>query len=104
MRVNYPGMIAWTLFLVGLGAGGYWLVLLATSGAGGAVISGIVALVTLSGAAAVWLTIMLGYGHAPLLPETTDDETAVYLKYRQEKKQRAARRRNRHAAPRPSMA
>lgn len=93
MRVNYPGMIAWTLFLIGLGAGGYWLVLLATSGAGGALIAGIVGVVALAGAATLWLTISLGRGHDPLLPEITDDESAIYLEYRQAKKQRAARQR-----------
>ncbi|QDQ97351.1 hypothetical protein [Tomitella fengzijianii] len=90
MRQNFPGLIAWTLFLIGLGAAGVWLVILGRSGSDGAVIPGVIALVCLIGAGALWLSIRLLLHNDPMNPEVLEDEEKVYLKRRRDKRNRRA--------------
>lgn len=88
MRQNFPGLIAWTLFLVGLGAAGVWLVALGRDGAQGEYIAGIIALVCLLGSAALWIAVRFVFQNDPLNPEVTTDEEVVYLKRRRLKQRR----------------
>lgn len=88
MRQNFPGLIAWTLFLIGLGAAGVWLVALGRDGAQGEYIAGIIALVCLLGSAALWITVRFVLRNDPMNPEVTSDEEAVYLKRRRLKQRR----------------
>ncbi len=90
MRQNFPGLIAWTLFLVGLGAAGVWLVILGRGGGDGAVISGVIALVCLVAAGVTWIAIRWLLRNDPMNPEVLQDEEQVYLKRRRDKRRRRA--------------
>lgn len=85
MRYNIPGLIAWTLFMVGLAFGGIWIVRLGTPDDTSAIASGIVGLVCLVGSAALLLYTRGRIGQDPLEPPVTPSEEDAYVARRRAK-------------------
>ncbi|WP_182349532.1 hypothetical protein [Tomitella gaofuii] len=82
MRQNFPGLAAWTLLLLGIAAGGVWLVMLGRPDGAAAWPWGTAAIVGLAAGGALMVTIRYQWHNDPLEPETTDEEAAVYRRRR----------------------
>lgn len=84
MRQNFPGLLGYTLILIGFVGGGIWIIAMATSGTINALAPGIVSLVGFIGGFTLLLAIKRGVGTDPLEPPTTDEEAKVYEEKRDE--------------------